>query len=178
MVAFPSSYDTFQNPGAGDSLNTTNVVHTAQHCSANDAISALERKVGIDWATATGTLDYLCKSAIDPGHQHSGTGAGGVGVTLKPILITANYTATTAYDLYRISASATVTLPGAMGSGRTYYFKNLSTNTATISASGSNTMDGNPSAQSVNQFDHFAVCDAVSGQWDILDFNWSMGGPG
>lgn len=41
---FPTSYDDFTNPTAGDSQ--TSVPHDQQHSGANDAIEALQLKVG------------------------------------------------------------------------------------------------------------------------------------
>lgn len=49
-ISYPSSLDNFVNPGATDSVAT--VSHSAQHSNANDAIEALEAKVGITSSTA------------------------------------------------------------------------------------------------------------------------------
>ena len=48
---FPTTIDAFVNPSPGSSLRGTNVSHSAQHADANDAIEALEEKMGIDAAT-------------------------------------------------------------------------------------------------------------------------------
>lgn len=42
---FPTSLDTLTNPASGDPLN--NPSHSAQHANVNDAIEAIEAKVGI-----------------------------------------------------------------------------------------------------------------------------------
>ena len=61
-ITFPSSLDSFTNPQATD---VTGVVdHALQHRNANDAIEALEAKVGADSSTSTTSLDY--KSGIKP----------------------------------------------------------------------------------------------------------------
>lgn len=44
MTDFPTSIDTFANPSAGDT--TAAVSHAAQHGNANDAIEAIETKLG------------------------------------------------------------------------------------------------------------------------------------
>lgn len=44
---FPTSLDNFSNPTAGDKLNTSAVTHTEQHTNNNDAVEALEARVGI-----------------------------------------------------------------------------------------------------------------------------------
>lgn len=54
--SFPTAKDVLINPGVGAKQNTTS--HRAQHGNANDAIEALQDKVGIDNSTDTTTLDY------------------------------------------------------------------------------------------------------------------------
>lgn len=53
---FPTSLDTLTNPAAGNPLNSPS--HSAQHISENDAIEALEAKVGIDGSAVTTSHDY------------------------------------------------------------------------------------------------------------------------
>ena len=48
---YPTSIDTFTNPSAGASLSSPS--HSTQHGDANDAIEALEAKVGIGSSAAT-----------------------------------------------------------------------------------------------------------------------------
>lgn len=54
---YPVALDTWVNPnaGAGDTLGS--VPHDTQHCKANDAIDALQRKVGIDGSTDASSID-------------------------------------------------------------------------------------------------------------------------
>lgn len=70
MVNFPTSLDTLTNPTSTDT--TAGVDHAAQHTNANDAIEALEAKVGVDNSAVTTSLDYKLKStsSISPGHKH------------------------------------------------------------------------------------------------------------
>jgi len=53
---FPSSLDSLTNPQSSDGLN--NPSHSAQHADANDAIEALQAKVGIDSSAVTTSHDY------------------------------------------------------------------------------------------------------------------------
>ncbi len=53
---YPTSLDALTNPTATDS--TTTVSHADQHANANDAIEALQAKVGIDSSAVTSSLDY------------------------------------------------------------------------------------------------------------------------
>ena len=55
---FPSSLDDFTNPTAQDSLNSDTVPHAEQHANLNDAVEALEAKVGVDSSAVTSSLDY------------------------------------------------------------------------------------------------------------------------
>ena len=53
---FPTSLDAFTNPTAVDTLDSP--PHDAQHADANDAIEALQAKVGVDGSAVTDSLDY------------------------------------------------------------------------------------------------------------------------
>lgn len=53
---FPTSLDTLTNPTATDKVST--VDHASQHANANDAIEALQAKVGINSSTVTSSFDY------------------------------------------------------------------------------------------------------------------------
>lgn len=53
---FPTSLDSLTNPQGTDSVQA--VSHAAQHADANDAIEALEAKVGANNSTVTTSLDY------------------------------------------------------------------------------------------------------------------------
>lgn len=70
-ISFPTSLDSFTNPASGDSQATVN--HATQHDNANDAIAALEAKVGVDSSAVATSLDYKVKStsSVDPGHKHT-----------------------------------------------------------------------------------------------------------
>ena len=60
-TAFPSSLDTFSNPSAVDPLSGG---HHAQHGNANDAIAALQAKVGVDSSAVTSSLDYKVRVGL------------------------------------------------------------------------------------------------------------------
>jgi len=62
-TSFPASLDTLTNPTSGDSLNSPS--HSGQHADANDAIEALQAKVGVDGSSVTTSLDYkITKNSI------------------------------------------------------------------------------------------------------------------
>lgn len=68
---FPTSLDSFTNPTATQKLN--NPSHSSQHTNENDAITAIETKVGVDSSAVATTIDYLLKNTAssDPGHKHT-----------------------------------------------------------------------------------------------------------
>jgi hypothetical protein len=55
-TSFPSGLDSFTNPTAVDTLDSP--PHDTQHADANDAIEALQAKVGVDSSAVTSSLDY------------------------------------------------------------------------------------------------------------------------
>lgn len=57
-ITFPQALDTFVNPHSNSHLNDAGVVHSVQHSDANDAISALQRKIGTDGSIDPSSIDY------------------------------------------------------------------------------------------------------------------------
>lgn len=67
-TSFPSAIDTFTNPQAGDRQNSPS--HSEQHANANDAIEALEAKVGVDGSAVPSSLDYRVTVLEAGNHTH------------------------------------------------------------------------------------------------------------
>ena len=59
---FPTSLDTFINPTATDKVSV--VSHSGQHTNINDAVTALEVKVGINGSLVQTTHDYKLSEVI------------------------------------------------------------------------------------------------------------------
>ena len=55
---FPSGLDSFTNPTATDAMDSVTVPHADQHADVNDAVEALQAKVGVDGSAVTSSLDY------------------------------------------------------------------------------------------------------------------------
>ena len=72
---FPTSLDALTNPVAGDSLSSPS--HAGQHANANDAIEALQAKVGVDSSAVTTSIDYKLRN-LDGSAITGGTMAGTV----------------------------------------------------------------------------------------------------
>jgi hypothetical protein len=63
---YPSSLDTITNPSGTDSLSSPS--HSQQHANANDAIEALQAKVGVNNSAVSTSLDYRVAS-LEAGGQ-------------------------------------------------------------------------------------------------------------
>lgn len=59
---FPTSLDSLTNPTSSDSLNSPS--HAGQHADANDAIEALQAKVGVNSSAITTSLDYKVRQEV------------------------------------------------------------------------------------------------------------------
>ncbi len=70
-TAFPGALDAFDNPSSNSQLSSATVPHAAQHANANDAIEALQAKVGIDNSADPTSLDYRV-DALENKTQYSG----------------------------------------------------------------------------------------------------------
>lgn len=59
-ISYPSSLDSFPNPQSTDLLDNSSPTldHWTQHANGNDAIEALEAKVGADGSAVTTSFDY------------------------------------------------------------------------------------------------------------------------
>lgn len=70
-TVFPGAKDTFVNPAGTDDVSV--VKHSSQHDNINDAMKAVQTKIGVDGSAVITSLDYLLKSgsSVDPGHHHS-----------------------------------------------------------------------------------------------------------
>jgi microcystin-dependent protein len=55
-TSFPTGLDALTNPTSADGLNSPD--HAGQHANVNDAVEALEAKVGVDGSAVTSSLDY------------------------------------------------------------------------------------------------------------------------
>ena len=63
-TSFPGGLDALTNPTGGDSLSSPS--HSGQHADANDAIEALQAKVGVDSSAVTTSLDYKLRFQSAP----------------------------------------------------------------------------------------------------------------
>jgi len=57
-INYPTSLDTFTNPTSSDAMNSVTVPHATQHSDLNDAVEALEAKVGVNGSAVATSLEY------------------------------------------------------------------------------------------------------------------------
>ena len=57
-INYPSSLDNFTNPQPSDTLDSVAAPHATQHSDLNDAVEALQAKVGADSSAVTTSHDY------------------------------------------------------------------------------------------------------------------------
>ena len=69
-TSFPSGLDALTNPTSANGLNSPD--HAGQHADANDAIEALEAKVGVNGSAVATSLDYKITN-IDASNLTTGT---------------------------------------------------------------------------------------------------------
>jgi len=55
---FPASLDSFTNPSSSDAMDSVSVPHATQHSDLNDAVEALQAKVGADSSGVVSSHDY------------------------------------------------------------------------------------------------------------------------
>lgn len=70
-IDFPTTLDTLTNPTASDKTDSPS--HAGQHSDLNDAVEAIQAKVGIDSSADTDSIDYKLTNASssNPGHKHT-----------------------------------------------------------------------------------------------------------
>lgn len=112
-ITFPTTLDTLTNPTGTDLLEnaTAALDHDVQHSNANDAIEALEAKVGADGSAVTTSHDYKLSGVTGSDKAVSKTGT----ETLTNKTLTApqiNFGSDTNGDLiYRNGSGVTTRLP-------------------------------------------------------------------
>lgn len=67
-IAYPTAIDLFNDPTQYDTLGTPGVYHDQQHDDVNDAIHAIELKLGVNSSPDNNSIDYKMAQ-----HKHLGT---------------------------------------------------------------------------------------------------------
>jgi hypothetical protein len=73
-TSFPTSLDSLSNPEPGTRRDVSGALgHSTQHTNVNDAIEAIEAKVGVDDSAVTTSLDYRVGALEDIGLVYAQT---------------------------------------------------------------------------------------------------------
>lgn len=67
---FPTGLDSFNNPTTANRLSDIAVLHSSQHANTNDAIEALELKLGVNLSSSEFSIDYISKLFLLTENQH------------------------------------------------------------------------------------------------------------
>ena len=141
---FPTSLDTFTNPNSGNTLDSPS--HSVQHSDINDAVEAIEAKIGVGSSTAgSATAGYALVNTSGGTTAYSLLGVTGLssGTAVANTVLTANGSGAATFA--PIAQGLTLLIPSsvAVGSG-----------TGTVSATGTVTFSG---ASSVSVNDVFSA---------------------
>ena len=126
-TSFPTSKDILHNPHSLDSVQE--VSHSEQHTNANDAIEALETKVGVNNSTDVNSLDYKVKQLElnfqDPGEIKDLaasiiTGGTHTGITVSYNDTTNLLNLTATYDDAEVVTAVATALTAGNGITKTY----------------------------------------------------------
>lgn len=65
-ITYPTTLDALTNPAPTDKEDNSSVYHDVQHSDLNDAVEALETRVGVTTSTVNTTLDYRIRNLEYP----------------------------------------------------------------------------------------------------------------
>lgn len=168
---YPSSLDSFTNPTSTDSLDSPN--HANQHADANDAIEAIETKLGIGASPAGSAIAGYVLTASTGGTTNWQQPYAG---QIVPVITaaTAAYTLQNGDqgDLIQLNGTFTVTVPA----DTTYDFPvgtiinilNIGSGTITTAGAGGVTLNGNPGLKLNGQWSGASFVKRAANTWVIV----------
>jgi hypothetical protein len=163
---YPTSLDAFVNPTTSDSLNSPS--HSLQHADTNDAIEALETKVGVGAAPAGSAANGYAltvttggTSTWQPSGAYIPVASGG----------TVSYTFGSADQgkILEFNGTFTVTVPPEStydyATGSVLNLLNIGTGTITIAGGTAVTVNGNPGLKLSTQWSGASIVKRSSDTW-------------
>lgn len=173
-INFPTALDTLTNPSSGNYLDDGSVPHYLQHSDANDAIEAIEAKLGIDSSSDVASIDYLLKStsSVDPGHKHSSlwNSAGAVNALIVD-------------SAGQVSLPITGSSAGILIGGDAHLYRSasrrfLSSNTQLYATRSYGTVAGSSGASDIVNFSGSLASDGVGGSPSLRALQFAITGNG
>ena len=118
---FPTSLDAFTNPTSTDAMDSGTVPHASQHANLNDAVEALQAKVGVNGSAVTSSLDYKVEKTMGLVLVKTQT----VGTAVSSVTVSDAFSST--FENYRIifsggTQSNSTTMDIRLGSSTTGYY--------------------------------------------------------
>lgn len=164
---FPTSLDALTNPASTDSVNT--VSHSSQHANVNDAIEALEAKVGANSSAVTTSHDYKLSTvtSTDKAASQDGTQTLTNKTLTSPIINTPAITGGNFTSGTMVTGIINGTTAISLGSDATgdVYYRNASGNLQRLAVGASNkvlTVTGGVPAWETAQTTNLASTSGVS----------------
>lgn len=114
-MAYPTTLDTITNPSATDTLGGSSTRHSQQHLSANNTISALETKVGIDGSSVSTSFDYKLNQIPSPDKA--------VGVSATQVLTNKTLASASLYSPNVVSGNVNLVSAGLITTGSQYPYR-------------------------------------------------------
>jgi hypothetical protein len=71
---FPTSLDNLVSPASGNVLDAPGLRHSDQHINSNDAVNAIETKVGINFSSTQNSIDYIVRLFLLVSTEHQSAG--------------------------------------------------------------------------------------------------------
>jgi len=172
MANFPVSLDSLTNPTSSSFQNSPS--HSTQHINANDALEALEAKVGIDSSAVTTSHDYKLSRVL--------TGQKAVSSVKRTVTVASSAAPTPdadVTDIYTITAlaeNATIGSPtGTPTNGQTLIYRILDDGTArTLAWNAAYVAIGVtlPTTTVVSKYLYVGcMWNSTSSKWDVLAVN-------
>lgn len=181
---FPGNLDSFTNPGAADLQNSPGALnHATQHDNINDAVAAVETKVGINGSADSNSLDFKVTTNTTNITNLNSSNPAGAGQ--GQVFIAATATAGTAINNAYTSFGAT---PGVIQLGKGTFTLDTAVilkNNMTIRGMGRNStfivfnpttipvaFTANPNAVNTVRLDGFRIQSSTDGQGTALDLGY------
>ena len=166
---YPTSIDAFTNPASTDAQNSPS--HSLQHANANDAIEAIEAKVGIGNSTAgSAPVGYVLTAVT------SGTTTWQPANTVTPIAsggaIARTFISGDQGKLLEFNGTFTVTVPldstFNFDVGTNLNLLNIGTGVITIAGAGGVTVNGSPGLKLSAQWAGATIIKRAANTWVVV----------
>lgn len=123
---FPNSLDTLTNPNSTDALS--NPSHSQQHTNLNDAVEAIQTKIGVDGSNDSTSIQYKIseiESALSDIENSTGTAETLFGLEGNNDLIITGIENKTPIDSFNKTLYRTVEYTVQLSRGSEYYSSNI-----------------------------------------------------